>query len=321
MTDSAIMPETTSTYKTMAVHNSSFDQSDPILDEKVDGRASDSIDDVNEARFLKISRLHLGAFFLFLLQTLIYSTIKVDTAVNPSVGFATDCNGPICQPSLKKLGNTNPTFLIPLFCALACVDHGASWTYGYLYPESAKYWLFVVGSNPFRWIEYSMSASFMACAISILSGISDVHLWFLIFVMHAIGMFLGQVIELIPKTEIDPSSNIVVPMSFSSLKKWIYTLSAISIFTPWLVMFCYFFTSVSNSADGVPDFVYVAFLGTFVLFATFGVNSLCHNILGYYDFPTAEIVYIVLSFTAKTFLAGDVFGGLRAGEDNDDGQR
>jgi hypothetical protein len=34
--------------------------------------------------------------------------------------------------------------------------------------------------------------------------------------------------------------------------------------------------------------------------------------MGYYDFATAEYVYIILSFTAKTFLAADVFGGLNA---------
>ena len=160
--------------------------------------------------------------------------------------------GPICQPDMKTLGNTNPIFLIPLFCALACVDHLASWAYMYAYPDNAKYWLFVVGSNPFRWIEYSMSASFMACAIAILSGIHDVHLWFLIFSMHAIGMFLGQVIELLPKTEVAADSDIVVPMSFSGLRKVCFALSAASIFIPWLVIFCYFFQSVSNSADDIP---------------------------------------------------------------------
>ena len=66
-----------------------------------------------------------------------------------------------------------------------------------------------------------------------------------------------------------------------------------------------------------PDFVYAAFLGTFILFCTFALNSFLHNILGYYDFPTAEVVYIVLSFTSKTFLAADVFGGLQAGQDDD----
>ena len=80
-----------------------------------------------------------------------------------------------------------------------------------------------------------------------------------------------------------------------------------------LLLHSYFFVSVKNSPDGVPNFVYAAFLGTLFLFITFGLNSFLHNILGYYDFATAEIIYISLSFTAKTFLAADVFGGLNAG--------
>jgi hypothetical protein len=44
-------------------------------------------------------------------------------------------------------------------------------------------------------------------------------------------------------------------------------------------------------------------------------NSLCCNVLGLYEFHKAEYIYIMLSFTAKTFLAADVFGGLKAAED------
>lgn len=85
-----------------------------------------------------------------------------------------------------------------------------------------------------------------------------------------------------------------------------------SVFVPWLVMLCYFFKNASNSSSDVPGFVYVAFLGTLILFIAFGVNSYLHNILKWYNFETAEIVYISLSFTAKTILAADVLGGLRA---------
>ena len=140
------------------------------------------------------------------------------------------------------------------------------------------------------------------------------HLWFLIFMGHFAGMLLGLVIELIPKTA--PS---VMLKSLNTIKNWVFGIACVSIFSPWLVIMCYFFASVKNSADDVPDFVYAAFLGTLVLFCTFGLNSFLHNILGKYDFPTAEIVYITLSFVSKTFLAGDVWGGLRAGADNDDG--
>ena len=75
------------------------------------------------------------------------------------------------------------------------------------------------------------------------------------------------------------------------------------------------FKGASESAP--PDFVYAAFLGTLLLFILFGVNSYLNRIAKKYDFETAEIVYVVLSFTAKTFLAADVFGGLNAASDDD----
>ena len=65
----------------------------------------------------------------------------------------------------------------------------------------------------------------------------------------------------------------------------------------------------------MPDFVYAAFLLTLVFFICFGVNSFCCNVLGLYPFHRAEFIYIILSFTAKTFLCADVFGGLKAAED------
>mmetsp|Transcript_30745 Transcript_30745/g.51440 ORF Transcript_30745/g.51440 Transcript_30745/m.51440 type:complete len:142 (+) Transcript_30745:1-426(+) len=141
--------------------------------------------------------------------------------------------------------------------------------------------------------------------------------------MHAVGMGFGQLIELIPKEEVASSayssSSSVSTMSpnvyvkFQTIRSLGWWLGAVSIFTPWLVIAYYFFRAVSSD---VPDFVYAAFLGTLVLYITFGVNSYLHNVLGWYSFGTAEIVYIALSFTSKTFLAADVFGGLNASSNN-----
>jgi hypothetical protein len=274
-------------------------------------------------KFRTIQNLHLAAFLFFLVQSIAYiaaSASNNDISVKPTVGFSNkECTSAICNPGMKILGTANPIFLIPLFVALACVDHLVAYLYCKYNSSSAQYWIFTIGSNPFRWIEYSLSASFMAIAISILSGIHDVHLWLLIFFMHAIGMILGLIIEILPKKDAiyDNKSETVeqpttLTIKISLIRNIIYALSSVSIFTPWLVICCYFFRNVTANGANVPDFVYVAFLGTLILFITFAVNSFLHNILGYYNFATAEIVYISLSFTAKTFLAADVFGGLAA---------
>lgn len=266
------------------------------------------------SKFNIIVKLHLAAFIFFLIQFIAYVAVEVDVHVTPTIGDPANCNGPICEPELKTLKSTNPSWLIPLFVALACFDHLVCYTVAKIYPETAQYWLFQVGSNPCRWIEYSISASAMAVAISILAGVSDVHLWFSTFTMTAVGMLLGQIVELLPDDE--GGARMPGKVSSAIIRKLVYAVASFVIFAPWLIICCYFFRAVS--AD-VPDFVYAAFLGTLVLFITFGANSLFHNILGWYDFPTAEIVYLTLSFTAKTFLAADVWGGLRAQNNDDDG--
>ena len=131
--------------------------------------------------------------------------------------------------------------------------------------------------------------------------------------MHGIGMSMGFLIEILPRSELCPSN----PIKMSTLRNVVQTLGSVCICTPWLVIFCYFFTAVTRDGADVPDFVYAAFLGTFILFSTFALNSLlCHN-FQLYDFHRAEMIYIILSFTAKTFLAADVFGGLNAQSDDD----
>jgi hypothetical protein len=259
-----------------------------------------------EVAFNTIKWLHFSACIFFLVQTVIYSAIHVEAMVNPTIGKREEtCQGPICPTVLKYLGDANCIFIIPLFVALAFFDHLLSFLCCQFSEPVARFWLFKVGSNPLRWMEYSISASFMTIGISILCGVSDVHLWFLMFIMTGIGMFCGQIVELIPKEE-HPD---IYPVKFTIIRSLAFWLGSISIFSPWLVMGCYFFSSVDSST---PEFVYAAFLVTFVLFLTFGLNSYLHNILGKYKFYTAEIVYISLSFTAKTFLAADVFGGLNA---------
>jgi hypothetical protein len=154
----------------------------------------------------------------------------------------------------------------------------------------------------------------MALAIAILCGISDVHLWFSIFWGHFVGILMGLLIEILP---VDKASSMEIQqtqgLSFLTMKRILFGLSCVSIFIPWMVMICYFLVSVKNG-DGVPDFVYLAFFGTLVLFAAFAVNTYLNKIVNRYDFATTEIIFISLSFTAKTFLAADVFGGLRANE-------
>lgn len=169
------------------------------------GVHADSNDsEIKPNRFRTIKYLHLAAFFFFLIQVIAYGAIKVDYTIASTSGFPIDCNSyeppyPTCYgswgntPGIQIYERWNPLWIITLFIALACFDHLVSFLYCHIYEENAKWWIYVAGSNPFRWVEYSVSASIMAWGISILCGIQDVHLWFLILFGHAIGMLLGQV--------------------------------------------------------------------------------------------------------------------------------
>jgi len=305
--------------------------------------------DANEQQFQKIKKLHLAAFIFMGIQAIAYGAAQSNADLNiiMTVGFTRRCDyqTETCsmwgsKPNMKQLGDWNPIWLMTFFVVLASFDHLCSYLYMDKFADSAKQWLFDIGSNPFRMIEYSISASAMALAIALLSGISDVHLVFLIFFMHAVGMMLGLVIELIPVdkyytlTTEDPSTNEIIPAPpFKSseemktlndrlmlLRKMVTGIGWVTIFTPWLVMLCYFSANakrLSDENDDLPNFVYAAFLGTLLLFVLFGVNSYCCSILKMYTFPQAEIIYIILSFTAKTFLAADVFGGLNSSDNHD----
>ena len=106
-----------------------------------------------------------------------------------------------------------------------------------------------------------------------------------IFMMHAVGIFLCFAIEIVPKTDWKTTSDGDIemvpgslPISYNSIRKLLFGVVSVSIFTPWLVICWYFFYTVKTSADNVPDFVYAAFLGTQLFFITFGVNSFLHNI-------------------------------------------
>lgn len=271
-----------------------------------------------ENKFNKVWWMHVAAFFFMFIQAIAYGAVDVDLETVPTVGFMVSCN-PATEtcggswgstPAVTWVGTQAPIWLMTFFVVLAAFDHLVTALYAYYYPENAKWWLYVAQSNPFRMIEYSVSASAMVWGITQLCGIHDVHLIMFCATGTWLGMLLGLVVELLPRED-DPKHF----FKMSTIKQIIWWLSAASIFIPWLVIFCYFFQSANRSPP--PDFVYGAFLGTWVMFLTFGANSYCNKMLGWYDFERSEMIYIVLSFTAKTFLAADVFGGLAAASSDD----
>jgi hypothetical protein len=155
------------------------------------------------------------------------------------------------------------------------------------------------GMNPYRWYEYAFSSSIMIWIIATFVGIWDFWSLAMIFVLNAMMIMFGYLMELLnqrtEKTNWSP-----------------FVLGCISGGFPWVVLFSYFTGAVINSENNVPNFVYVIFIVYLVLFMSFAVNQVLQykGVSKWKDYLYGERIYIVLSFVAKTFLVWLVFAGL-----------
>lgn len=255
--------------------------------------------------YKKIGFLHKVATFLFSILTIGMIIGLQDSNVLPTTSFAIGTNGPVGFPSQQLYFNSqfNPVWFIVVFVLLAALDHGLIWFLSVYHQKLVEKFLFERKNNPIRWIEYSVSASFMLITICILCGVSDIFLWVLLGSSNCIGMLMGQILEMLSS----PRYKDVIE---KNLIKYVFSLASAMVFVPWIVPMFYFFHGLATTDANVPSFVYIALLGIFVCFSSFAVNSFCYHILEKYDFHTTEYIYVILSFVAKTILAVDVYGGL-----------
>lgn len=157
------------------------------------------------------------------------------------------------------------------------------------------------GMNPYRWYEYAFSSSIMIFVIATFVGIWDFWSLSMIFLLNALMIMFGYLMELInQKTE---------KTNWSA-----FILGSISGGWPWVVIFAYFTGAVTASSNNVPKFVYLILGIYFVLFMSFAINMVLQykGIGKWKDYLYGERVYIILSFVAKTLLVWLVFSGVYA---------
>ncbi len=153
--------------------------------------------------------------------------------------------------------------------------------------------------NPYRWYEYAFSSSIMIWIIATFVGIWDFWSLAMIFVLNAMMIMFGYMMELVnQKTE---------KTNWSA-----FILGSISGGFPWVVLFAYFTGDLIASENNIPNFVYVIFIVYLVLFMSFAVNQVLQykGVGRWKDYLYGERTYIVLSFVAKTLLVWLVFVGL-----------
>jgi hypothetical protein len=256
-------------------------------------------------RVKKLVYLHLAAAIFMTLQVVAIVIIPLDVSLPQTVGFPTTAqNGPISTPQVREVYAINPKWLIAAFLALAAIDHWICTFVGFCSITTFDRFVTDLEANPLRWLEYSVSASLMSVLLAALTGVYDIHLLFCIGALTGICNLTGLVVEFMPKQSENGGKN---KAAFGT-----YLIGWIAIVVAWLPPLCYFFQSVK--VGDVPNFVIIAYLATAVCYIAFGLNYQLHWFSNKYTFITSEVIYISLSFTAKTILAWDVFGGFKAAE-------
>ncbi|HET6964581.1 MAG TPA: heliorhodopsin HeR [Acidimicrobiales bacterium] len=153
------------------------------------------------------------------------------------------------------------------------------------------------GRNPYRWVEYSLSASIMIVLIAMLVGIDDIAALVALAGVNASMIGFGWMQERYetPGASMQPF--------------WIGSLAGA---VPWVAIGIYL---VGPGADlHPPGFVYAIFFSLFALFNCFAVNQwLQYRQIGRWrDYLVGERAYVTLSLVAKSLLAWQIFASTLA---------
>lgn len=197
------------------------------------------------------------------------------------------------EPASRELFNLSLPFLIFIFFVLSSVFHLAIATfYNKKYTQNLKQ-----GINKARWIEYSLSASIMMVAISLLVGIYDLSSLVMLFTLTAIMNLCGLIMEVHNQTT----------KKTNWLSYWVGCLAGI---VPWLVIAFYLWLG-ADSGSRAPTFVYYIFISIFLFFNCFAINMILQykKVGPWKDYLYGERAYIILSLVAKSLLAWQVFAG------------
>jgi len=197
------------------------------------------------------------------------------------------------EPASTILFNLSLPMLIAVFFFLSSLAHLIIATvYNKRYNKDLS-----LGINKARWIEYSLSASVMMVAISLLVGVYDLMSLVMIFVLAAVMNLMGLVMEVHNQT--------------TEKTNWLsYIIGCLAGIVPWLVIAFYMWISAENGSKA-PDFVYWIFVSIFLFFNAFAVNMVLQykKVGRWKNYLYGELVYIVLSLVAKSLLAWQVFAG------------
>jgi hypothetical protein len=248
-----------------------------------------------EKKYQGLRRFNLIMGFLHLIQGVFMWVVSNDTAYPIFTNFLK------FDPELRTLV-PNPTLagelrfgpFVAIFLLLSAAAHFFLATVGYrLYVRNLE-----KGMNPVRFYEYALSSSVMIVLIGMLVGITDLGALILIFAVNATMNLFGIMME--------------YHNQYTQKTDWTaFVYGSIAGIVPWIVIVLYFVGSINSSDAKPPAFVYAIVPSLFVFFNIFAVNMVLQykKVGPWKDYLFGERVYIILSLTAKTLLAWQIFGG------------
>ena len=186
---------------------------------------------------------------------------------------------------------------VALFLLLSALAHGLLATVGYdWYVKNLK-----KGMNPARFYEYALSSSLMIVLIGMLVGIWDLGTLIAMFGVNAAMNLLGIMMELHNQNT-----------EKTDWSAFIY--GCIAGIVPWVIIVLYFLGAINSAGAKPPAFVYAIIPSIFVFFNIFALNMVLQykKVGRWKDYLFGERVYIILSLTAKTLLAWQIFAGTLA---------
>lgn len=204
-----------------------------------------------------------------------------------------DKNTQSLQPTSKILFDLSLPSLIAVFFLVSAFAHLLIATkYNKTYNNNLK-----KGINKARWIEYSISASIMIVAISLLVGVYDLASLIMLFILTAVMNLCGYIME--------------VHNQDTAKTNWLsYYVGCLAGIVPWITIALYMSLGAINGSRA-PTFVYWIFFSIFLFFNCFALNMILQykKIGPWKDYLYGERVYIILSLVAKSLLAWQVFAG------------
>lgn len=169
------------------------------------------------------------------------------------------------------------------------------------------------GWNPYRWLEYGLSATLMTILIALADGTRDFGAVLALAIMTMAMQFCGFAVESGLRGSGALTAQTTDSIWGSTVVGWLLFVGI------WLVQFLNFGWLVSDAnskyTEGVPVWIWYIVIAQFLYYASFGIVQWMHikkRTSGDSSFNFAEIEkwYIYLSFFSKLSLAGGLAYGL-----------